>query len=193
VFRASAATLCRCTGSDMQDIFSAVVSATLGFVLLSAGVAKVVHWESLPAVVRAYRLLPEAMVMPFAFSLPGIELLLGGALFTHAMQPWAALAAAALFAVLGLAMTLALRAGRRNIDCGCFQGGLRQTLDGRLVVRNVVFVAGALYCAFAPSQGNAGDALILLPALALFVTQFALASLWALETSRERVLQRFST
>jgi hypothetical protein len=176
----------------MADIFSAVLSATLGFVLLGAGVAKVIHWESLPAVVRAYRLLPESLVMPLAFSLPGVELLIGGALFTHAIQPWAALAAAALFAVFGLAMSLALRAGRRNIDCGCFQGGLRQTLDGWLVVRNMVFVAGALYCAVIPSSGTTGNALILLPALALFVAQFALSSLWALGPSRERVIQRLS-
>jgi hypothetical protein len=179
-------------GSDMAAVFSAVVSAALGFVLLSAGVAKVVHWESLPAVVRAYGLLPESMVMPLAFSLPGIELLIGGALFTHAMQPWAAFAAAALFAVFGLAMNLALRKGRRNIDCGCFQGGLRQRLDGRLVARNIVFVAGALYCAFAPASTGAGNALVLLPALALFVVQFALSTLWALEPSRERVIQRLS-
>lgn len=176
----------------MADIFSAVISALLGFVLLSAGVAKAVHWETLPAVVRAYRLLPESMVMPLAFSLPGIELLVGGALFTHAMQPWAALAAAVLFSIFSLAMCLALRAGRRNIDCGCFQGGLKQTLDGRLVVRNLLFVAGALYCARVPSTGTAANALVLLPALALFVLQFALSSLWALEISRERVIQRLT-
>jgi len=176
----------------MAGIFSAVLSAMLGFVLLSAAVAKVLYWETLPAVVRAYRLLPNALVMPFAFALPAVELLVGGALFTHAMQPWAALAAAGLFAVFALAMTLALRAGRRNIDCGCFQGGLRQTLDGRLVVRNLAFVAGALYCAAVPSGAMAADVLVLLPALALFIMQFALSSLWALESSRERVIQRLT-
>jgi hypothetical protein len=176
----------------MAGIFSAVLSTLLGFVLLSAGVAKAIHWETLPAVVRAYGLLPEALVMPLAFSLPTVELLVGGALLAHAMHPWAAVAAAALFAIFALAMGLALHAGRRNIDCGCFQGGLRQTLDGRLVYRNLAFVAGALYCAFAPSGAEAAHVLVLLPALALFVMQFALSSLWALEPSRERVIQRLT-
>lgn len=176
----------------MADVFSAVLTALLGFVLLSAGIAKAMHWETLPAVVRAYGLLPDGMVLPLAFALPVVELLVGGALLTGTLQPLVALAAAMLFAAFSLAMLLALRAGRRNIDCGCFQGGLRQVLEGRLVIRNLFYVGAALYCARVPSGAAAGHALILLPALALFVLQYALASLWALESSRERVIRRFT-
>jgi hypothetical protein len=53
-------------------------------------------------------------------------------------------------------------------------------------------VAAALYCAIAPSSPLAGDALVLLPAFALFVLQFALSSLWPLEVSRERIIQRLT-
>lgn len=176
--------------SEPVLFLSAVGSAFLGLILAGAGISKAVHWDTLPAVVRAYGVLPSSMVLPLARILPVIEVLLGGALLTRAAQPWATAAAASLLAAFAVAMAIAMRKGRREIDCGCFQGGLKQTLDWRLVARNVMLVLVAIFCTAFPSDIAEGRLLALLAALGLLVVQFSLSSLWALDASRERFLQR---
>src|SRR3712207_9366258 len=72
--------------------------------------------------VRAYQLLPEALVGPVAFGLPVVEIVVGLALLVGVSVRAAALASAALMAVFLAAVGQAWARGLQ-IDCGCFGGG----------------------------------------------------------------------
>ena len=72
--------------------------------------------------VRAYRLLPEALVGPVAFGLPVLEIAIGLALLAGVFVRTAAIASAVLLVVFIVAVGSAWARGLQ-IDCGCFGGG----------------------------------------------------------------------
>lgn len=111
----------------------------LGGLIFAAAIAgKVKHRHELAGVVANYRLLPEPLAATAAWMIVGMECLAALSL----LSGWRLTAGAALAIVLlagfALAMGINLARGRREIDCGCFQLGLRQRLSGGLVVRNLV-------------------------------------------------------
>lgn len=109
-----------------------------GLVFAAAIAGKVKHRHELAGVVANYRLLPEPLAATAAWMIVGLECLAALSL----LSGWRLTAGAALAIVLlagfALAMGINLARGRREIDCGCFQLGLRQRLSGGLVVRNLV-------------------------------------------------------
>ncbi|MGY1651931.1 MauE/DoxX family redox-associated membrane protein [Geodermatophilus sp. SYSU D01119] len=94
----------------------------LGGVLVVAGALKLPDPAEAVRAVRAYRLLPEALVGPVAFGLPVVEVAVGLALLAGVFVRTAALAAAVLTAVFAAAVASAWARGLQ-IDCGCFGGG----------------------------------------------------------------------
>ncbi|WP_369136969.1 MauE/DoxX family redox-associated membrane protein [Modestobacter versicolor] len=94
----------------------------LGAVLVVAGALKLPDPAAAERAVRAYRLLPEALVGPTAFGLPVLEIAVGLALLAGVFVRTAALAAAALMVVFLLGVGSAWARGLQ-IDCGCFGGG----------------------------------------------------------------------
>jgi uncharacterized membrane protein YphA (DoxX/SURF4 family) len=94
----------------------------LGGVLLVAGALKVPDPAAAVRAVRAYQLLPEALVGPVAFGLPVLEIAVGLALLVGVFVRTAALASAALM-VLFLVGVVSAWARGLQIDCGCFGGG----------------------------------------------------------------------
>ncbi|MGY1807763.1 DoxX family protein [Blastococcus sp. SYSU D00669] len=94
----------------------------LGGVLVVAGALKLPDPAAAVQAVRAYRLLPEALVGPVAFGLPVVEIAVGLALLVGVLVRTAALSAAVLLAVLTAAVASAW-ARRLQIGCGCFGGG----------------------------------------------------------------------
>src|SRR5271167_28464 len=137
----------------MSPAFSEVqiaVKTLIALVYLTAALGKMRHWAVFQGVVANYRLLPDVLVAPFAYILPPFEALLGATLLLGLLSPWAE--AAALLLLFAAAMGINLKRGRRNIDCGCFQSALRQTLSWVLVVRNGV-LALLLGLALATTQG----------------------------------------
>jgi uncharacterized membrane protein YphA (DoxX/SURF4 family) len=72
----------------------------LGVVLVVAGALKLPDPAAAVRAVRAYRLLPEALVEPVAFGLPVVEVAVGLALLAGVYVRTAALAAALLMAVV---------------------------------------------------------------------------------------------
>jgi hypothetical protein len=123
----------------MSEI-SFAIRALAGLVFLSAAWGKVRHRPEFQGVVANYRLLPDLLVVPFALALPPIEAAVGALLPTGLLSPWTEAAAAALLALFALAMAVNLRRGRTDIDCGCFQSALKQTLSWTLVARNAALV-----------------------------------------------------
>jgi uncharacterized membrane protein YphA (DoxX/SURF4 family) len=91
-------------------------------VLVVAGALKLPDPAEAVRAVRAYRLLPEALVEPVAFGLPVVEVAVGLALLAGVFVRTAAIAAAVLMAVFTAAVASAWARGLQ-IDCGCFGGG----------------------------------------------------------------------
>ena len=113
----------------------------VGLVFVLAATQKAQHWRIFSAVLANYRLLPRALVTPAAILLPPAEMLVGLLLLSAQFMPFGALAAIALLAVFAAAMAVNLRRGRSEIDCGCGQSFLKQTLRWILVWRNAGLAA----------------------------------------------------
>jgi uncharacterized membrane protein YphA (DoxX/SURF4 family) len=94
----------------------------LGVVLVVAGAFKLPDPAAAMRAVRAYRLLPEALVGPVAFGLPVLEIAIGLALLAGVFVRTAAIASAVLMTVFLAAVGSAWARGLQ-IDCGCFGGG----------------------------------------------------------------------
>jgi uncharacterized membrane protein YphA (DoxX/SURF4 family) len=94
----------------------------LGGVFLVAGLLKIPDPAAAVRAVRAYRLLPEALVAPVAFGLPVVEVFVGLALIVGVFVRTAAIASAVLLVVYLVGVGSAWARGLA-IDCGCFGGG----------------------------------------------------------------------
>ncbi|WP_336029082.1 MauE/DoxX family redox-associated membrane protein [Geodermatophilus sp. FMUSA9-8] len=105
-----------------QPWLSTAARLLLGGVLVVAGALKLPDPAEAVRAVRAYRLLPEALVGPVAFGLPVVEVAVGLALLAGVFVRTAALAASVLMAVFTAAVASAWARGLQ-IDCGCFGGG----------------------------------------------------------------------
>ncbi|MFD3444260.1 MauE/DoxX family redox-associated membrane protein [Microbacteriaceae bacterium 4G12] len=97
-----------------------MISATLGGLLLLAGVSKLRDPNGGLAAVQGYRLIPEVAERFVAVTLPYIEILIGVLLVVGLGAPFVPAAAAVLFLVFFAALSINLLRGRRELDCGCF-------------------------------------------------------------------------
>jgi protein-disulfide isomerase len=87
-----------------------------------AGIAKIGDAAGGVRAVRAYRILPEALVHPVAYGLPAFEIVLAALLLFGVATRFVGAVAAGLLAVfIGGVASAGLRGLR--IDCGCFGGG----------------------------------------------------------------------
>ena len=101
--------------------------STAGRVLLAgvwawAGVAKLGDPDAAVRAVRAYDILPETFVKPFAWGLPFVELALAVLLLVGLATRPAAWASVVLLLVF-IGATASVWARGLQIDCGCFGGG----------------------------------------------------------------------
>jgi len=153
----------------------------VALVFLTAAWGKLNNRLVFQGVVANYRLLPDPLVAPFAAILPPVELLVGLALPSGILSPWPELAAAALLALFAAAMAINIRRGRRDIDCGCFQSALKQTLKWTLVARNcgLVLALGVAVSAPAGLSPAWGLAEGVLAGAVLFVLLQSLNILWS--------------
>jgi hypothetical protein len=157
---------------------SRALSIAIGLVLVAAAFDKLRDWPAFRAAVANYRLLPSALVVPFALILPLAEAAAGIGLLVEASRVVAAWAGAAAIGVATLGVAINVVRRRVDIDCGC--GGVegRQRVSWALVARNAVLVA--LLCVGAaidspPHVGTTLGATLVVSALA-FVALFAAAS-----------------
>ena len=114
----------------------------LGGVFVVAGALKLPDPAAAVRAVRAYRLLPEALVAPVAFGLPVVEIAVGLALLVGVFVRTAALASALLLVVFLVGVGSAWARGLQ-IDCGCFGGG-GQVAAGQTAYPAEVLRDGAL-------------------------------------------------
>jgi len=160
----------------------------IALVFITAAIAKLQHWREFSGVVANYRLLPTPLVKPLAYALPPVEAALSVALLADGRSVVPPLAAMTLLAVFAAAMAINLARGRRDIDCGCFQTHLKQTLRWVLVARNGMMIGllGVLATAPWPTASLWGGAPIwdtangLLAGTAAFFILQSFNTLWAI-------------
>jgi uncharacterized membrane protein YphA (DoxX/SURF4 family) len=106
----------------VQPWASTVVRLGLAAAFGWAGVVKIADPERAVIAVRAYHLVPEAMVRPIAWSLPFVELAVACLLLAGLRVRLAAALSLVLLVLFIVGMASAWSRGLR-IDCGCFGGG----------------------------------------------------------------------
>jgi hypothetical protein len=156
------------------------IRVLVALLFLTAAAGKFRHRQVFRGVVANYRLLSESAVPVFALLLPPVEAAVAAALL-FAPSPWPAMSAAALLVLFAVAMAINIRRGRRNIDCGCFQSALKQTLSWILVARNgglaLLLAIPAIVPEGALSELGAAEAL--LTGTVLFVLLQSMNILWS--------------
>ena len=94
----------------------------LGVLWLVAGVLKIGDPDGMVRSVRAFRILPEALVHPVAYAVPFVEIALGVLLLLGLAVRACAAVSALLLAIYIAAIAAAAVRGLR-IECGCFSSG----------------------------------------------------------------------
>ncbi|MEV7501915.1 MauE/DoxX family redox-associated membrane protein [Streptomyces sp. NPDC093018] len=87
-----------------------------------AGWAKMLAPAASAQAVRAYRILPEALVAPVGYGIPALELALAGLLLTGLRIRLTSVLSALLLTAFLAGIVQAWARGL-SIDCGCFGGG----------------------------------------------------------------------
>jgi uncharacterized membrane protein YphA (DoxX/SURF4 family) len=95
----------------------------VGGIFVVAAIPKLGDTAAFADGIRAYHLMPPALVVPVAIALPWVELLAGAYLLAGYMSRWAGLATAGLLIVFVVALTDALVTGNTAHSCGCFGRG----------------------------------------------------------------------
>jgi hypothetical protein len=167
----------------VDPLFVKWASAAFAGLLLLAARHKFASLRAFQAVLRDYRLLPNALVAPAAWTIPLAELLIAVAwVATWSGGVSAAAAATATAALLAgdtLAIAVNLLRGRRYVSCGCgLTGGEAEYLSWGLVLRNVMLLALALAATLPASarEVSAGGYAVLAAALLASVLLYLTAS-----------------
>ena len=115
-----------------------VAAGAIGIVFARAIVEKASNFGVYAATLRDYRIIPAAFAPFVAVSLFVAEIATLFMLVLPETRAAGAMCAMGLLAVYALAMSLALAAGREEIECGC--GGEGQIVSWGLVARNVALI-----------------------------------------------------
>ncbi|WP_084125543.1 MauE/DoxX family redox-associated membrane protein [Demequina sp. NBRC 110054] len=105
-----------------QPWISLLVRLGMAGILIAAAIPKLMDIPQSIRAVRAYQLLPEAIVPLFGTMLPIFELLLAAFLLAGLFTRWAAIAWLIMITGFMVGLIWAWAHGL-SIDCGCFGGG----------------------------------------------------------------------
>lgn len=156
----------------MDPLFSLIIRIGLGILFATAALAKLRKLRDFYAAVLAYQLLPPRWAMNLATILPWAEGTIAIGLVLDVTV--ARILAAGFLLAYALAMTVNIRRGRRDIDCGC--GGAPQPLSIWLVIRNLILAGAALAPSFWPVTDRPlqpVDALIVIGTLGALMLLYA--------------------
>jgi hypothetical protein len=127
------------------SVLTEALALLIAMIFAAAAMTKLTGWRELPGVVRNFRVLPRALVMPVALILPLLEAAIATSMLIEETRAIAALSAAVLFTVFGAALSVNYYRGRSHIDCGCFRSDLKQPISIAVIARNGVLAVAALW------------------------------------------------
>lgn len=134
-----------------------VARLVVGGVWIVAGALKIPDPASSVQAVRAYRLLPEAIVPTVGQLLPVVEVVVGLALVVGLLTRTMAVASAVLFVAFIIGIASAWARGL-TIDCGCFGGGGYDPDAAEKypweIARDVALLAGSVFVATVGHRGR---------------------------------------
>ncbi len=107
---------------DGRSVGLLVARLLVGGIFLLASVSKIQSPGSFADAVRAFHILPPNLVLPFAFVVPWLELLVGLYLVSGFMSRIGALGSLILLSTFLVALVDALLTGNTSHPCGCFGG-----------------------------------------------------------------------
>jgi len=116
----------------------------VGLVFLLYGLEKIAHPGDFARAIANYRLLPEALINPFAVTLPWVECLCGLLLLAGQWVRSAALVSAFLLGVFVVAVSITLARGL-DIACGCLNADAGRRVGLRLLVEDVLLIGAAAF------------------------------------------------
>ena len=131
-----------------------------------AGAAKMGDPEAAAQAVRAYRLLPEALVKPFGYGLPFLEMALALLLLVGlGTRIVAGLSGVLLLVYIGSIASVWARG--ISIDCGCFGGGgavsASKTAYLQEILRDIGFLLVAAWLVWRPRSRFSLDGMLAAP------------------------------
>ncbi|HPF71417.1 MAG TPA: MauE/DoxX family redox-associated membrane protein [Candidatus Krumholzibacteria bacterium] len=126
----------------------------VGAVFLAACWDKLLHPQAFAEAVHHYRLVPYALLHPFAHLLPVLEAVVGVALVLGVLRRGAALLAGGLTLVFIAAIASALARGL-DISCGCFDTDGGHAVGLSLLVRDALLLAACVPPLLARDAGPA--------------------------------------
>ena len=150
----------------MKDWFGLVARLLTGGVWIVAGALKLPHPADSVRAVRAYDLLPEAVVPAVGHLLPVLEVVIGLCLVLGVMVRGTSIVSALLFLAFIIGISSAWARGL-SIDCGCFGGGgeipdAAEKYPGE-IARDVGLLALSLWLVVRPRSRLALDTVLLGP------------------------------
>lgn len=133
----------------------------LAYIWFDSGWPKLMDSAGTVRSVRAFQILPEALVPAFGYALPVVELALGVLLLVGLFTRWAAAATALMMAVFLAGIASAWIRGL-SIDCGCFGNTGSYVADPvpgyiRDLARDTWFLAVAAFVALLPRTVLSAD------------------------------------
>ena len=140
----------------MDPALTWTLTLVLAALWAAAAAIKLANIGQFAAAVENYRILPEAIVTPAAWTIPMLEAAAALGLLLPQSRAIACWLTAALLAVFTMAIAINLARGRRQIDCGCFGPALRQPLSGWLIARNAILLIAAIAVAAPPAVRRLG-------------------------------------
>ena len=109
----------RPVGNAPWEAVAWLLRLVVGCVLIYASADKILHPQNFAAIVKDYRILPEALVNLTAIWLPWFELVLGVCLYTGFWRQGALFLATSLLGAFWLALIVNYFRGI-DVGCGCF-------------------------------------------------------------------------
>jgi len=127
----------------LGGLFSLVCRLAVAGVFIYASLDKIAHPDAFAGLVYNYRLLPLALLHPFALVLPWLELVAGIALLLGIFRRGAAVLCLVMTVMFIAAITVALSRGL-DISCGCFHTDGGSNVGLSLLLRDVLLLAGCV-------------------------------------------------
>ncbi|MFC1416887.1 MauE/DoxX family redox-associated membrane protein [Streptacidiphilus cavernicola] len=153
-------------GQAAADWIGTAARVGLAVVWGWAGYAKIGDPEAAAQAVRAYRLLPEALVKPFGYGLPFLEMALALLLLVGLGTRIAAMVSGLLLVVY-IGSIASVWARGISIDCGCFGGGgavsASKTAYLQEILRDLGFLLVAAWLIRRPRSRLSLDGLLAAP------------------------------